>query len=484
MPQNVDEVWKGCLSALADQLAPQIYRTWFLPIAPISLDVDSNGAHLKLKVPSRFFYEWLERRYTKTLAETVDRVVGLHTEISFRVDATTPHLQEEEVVHAPRHASSRHTPSAPRVPGRAGELIATGSVRRPSPASSQQHQHQLNPSYTFDTYIEGDCNRLARSAAQAIADNPAKTSFNPFLIYGGVGLGKTHLAQAIGNYAIANGWQGRCLYVSSERFTAQFVHAIQENRVSDFTRHYRQIDLLIVDDIQFFGKKEKTQEEFFHIFNDLHQSGRQIVLSADRPPREIEGIEERLLSRFQWGLTADVQAPDLETRIAILQRNALASNFDLDADVISFVAERIKTNVRQLEGALVRLAAHANLHKRKIDLDFAQEVLRDLVDHHPGTVDIEEIKKAVASYYNTALDLLSAKTRRREVVQARQIAMYCCKQLTNQPLKTIGLRFGGRDHSTVIHACRSVENRLDTEPQFKYELERIQSDLTLRRNTG
>lgn len=484
MPDHADELWHKCQDSLADTLAPQIYKTWFEPISAVSFDENDGSAVLCLQVPSRFFYEWLERRYSRTLTSVVDAVAGRRTEVSFRVggNAHDESASDSEPLIGVTAAPETSTSMFSRVPVRAGELVATGGARTLFPGRSRPgHETQLNSVYTFEDLIEGDCNRLARSAAQAIAERPGTTSFNPFLVYGGVGLGKTHLAQAIGNHAVANGWQGRCLYVSSERFTSQFVHAIQENRVPDFTRTYRQIDLLIVDDIQFFGGKEKTQEEFFHIFNELHQSGRQIILLADRPPREIDGIEERLLSRFQWGLTADVQPPDLETRIAILQRKSASNQLSLSKGVLEFVAQRVKSNVRKLEGALVRLAAHAQLHGREIDCEFAAEILTDLIDDAPRTVDIDFVMRVVADYYNTDLNLLSDKTRRREVVQARQVAMYCCKKLTGQPLKTIGLRFGGRDHSTVIHACRTVENRLDVEPGFRHEMDRINTELQSRR---
>ncbi len=493
MHQTADEIWQRCRSALAEALAPQIYKTWFEPITAVSISERNGGPLLSLQVPSRFFYEWVERRYGATLTSVVDNVLGAKTAIAFQVGGDAhdergeaARLEQPSLQGPHAKGASANMVTQPglfdRVPNRTGELVATGGrsalFGRPRVTT---HDAQLNSAYTFDSFIEGDCNRLARSAAQAIAEQPGKTSFNPFLVYGGVGLGKTHVAHAIGNYAVANGWQGRCLYVSSERFTSQFVHAIQENRIADFTHFYRQIDLLIVDDIQFFGRKEKTQEEFFHIFNELHQSGRQIILLADRPPREIEGIEERLLSRFQWGLTADVQPPDLETRIAILQRKAESARVVLDPEVLEFIAQRIKSNVRKLEGALVRLSAHAQLHRRSIDVEFATEILRDLVDEKPQALDIDQIMRIVANYYHTDLNLLSDKTRRREIVQARQVAMYCCKQLTGQPLKTIGLRFGGRDHSTVIHACRAVENRLDVEPGFRHELDRIQDALASRR---
>jgi chromosomal replication initiator protein len=339
---------------------------------------------------------------------------------------------------------------------------------------------QLNDGYTFERFIEGDCNRLARSAAWAIAQEPGGTNFNPFLIYGGVGLGKTHLIQAVGNYAKSHQNADTVLYVSSERFTTEFVQSIQRNRISEFSMFYRQIDLLIVDDVQFFSGKEKTQEEFFHIFNALHQSGRQIVLSADRPPREIRGIEERLLSRFQWGLSADVQAPGLETRIAILQRKAEDDGIDLDQDVIEFMAHNIKSNIRELEGALIRLLAHSTLHKRDLDLSLAKDVLRDLVQDQNVSLTIEEIQRIVCEVLEIDEDLVRAKTRKREVVRARQIAMYFAKKLTQHSLKTIGLHFGGRDHSTVVHANNAVQDQMETDEQFRTMVNDIGRKIDLR----
>jgi chromosomal replication initiator protein len=338
---------------------------------------------------------------------------------------------------------------------------------------------QLNPSYTFARFIEGDCNRLARSASWAIAQHPGGTSFNPFLIYGGVGLGKTHLIQAIGNYVREHHKSQTVLYVSSERFTTQFVQAIQNNRASDFSTFYRQVDLLVVDDVQFFGGKEKTQEEFFHIFNTLHQSGKQIILSADRPPKDINGIEERLLSRFQWGLSADVQPPELETRIAILQRKAEDDGIHVDGDVIEFVAHNVKSNIRELEGSLIRLLAHATLHGREIDLDLAREVLRDLIKETRMSLGVEQIQQIVCEYFGMDEDLVRARTRKREVVQARQVAMYFSKQFTKHSLKTIGLKFGGRDHSTVIHGVQSVENQIETDPRYREIIDELRHKLEL-----
>jgi len=390
---------------------------------------------------------------------------------------------------APASPPSSRPESRPR-PDSDGPPAAGGSPASEKPPVSNpfaipglqknEIDSQLNRSYTFERFIEGDCNRLARSAAWAIAQEPGGTSFNPFLIYGGVGLGKTHLIQAVGNYVRTEPGDQSVLYVSSERFTTEFVQSIQRNRISEFSMFYRHIDLLIVDDVQFFSGKEKTQEEFFHIFNALHQSGRQIVLSADRPPRDIEGIEERLLSRFQWGLSADVQPPGLETRIAILQRKAEDDGIDLDDEVIEFIAHNIKSNIRELEGALIRLLAHSTLHQRDLDLELAKDVLGDLMEDRQVNLTIEEIQHIVCEYLDIPEDLVRDKTRKREVVRARQIAMYFCKKLTQHSLKTIGLHFGGRDHSTVIHANNTVEDQMETNDQFHSLVETIGRKIELR----
>ena len=338
----------------------------------------------------------------------------------------------------------------------------------------------LNRGYVFERFIEGDCNSFARSAAFAVGEQPGKTAFNPLFIYGGVGLGKTHLIQAIGNHARLHRRVQTCLYVSSERFTTEFVQAIKNNRAAEFSLFYRNIDLLIVDDIQFFAGKERTQEEFFHIFNALHQSGKQIVLSSDRPPRDIPDIEERLLSRFQWGLQADVKPPEFETRIAILQRRCDDDGIDLDREVLDFVAHNVKSNIRELEGALIRLIANATLQKREVDLMLAKEVLRDMIKDVRVSLTVEEIQRAAAEYFGIDERLLREKTRRREVVLARQVAMYFAKQLTTRSLKDIGGRFGGRDHSTVIHAINTVEDQMSTDARFREQVDGLRHLLDLR----
>ena len=498
---TADRAWKECIEIIRDNVSGQSFSTWFAPLRAVSLVEDGDDLKLTVQLPSRFYYEWLEEHYFDLVRKSVRKVLGptgrLYYDIVIEQDdaergapgasmqlparpANEPVSGDDELSNddfgmSYSGASFDTGPSTPEMPSTAIQNPFVIPGLRRSPVTTN-----LNGSYTFERFIEGDCNRLARNAALAIAQQPGKTQFNPFLIYGGVGLGKTHLIQAIGNYVRANKKAESIMYVSSERFTTEFVQAIQHNRASDFSMFYRSIDLLVIDDAQFFGGKEKTQEEFFHIFNALHQSGKQIVLSADRPPRDIEGIEERLLSRFQWGLSADMQPPDLETRIAILQRKAEDDGIAIDNEIIEFIGHNIKSNIRELEGALIRLLAFSTLNKREIDLKLAKEVLRDLIKDTQVTLSIDEIQHVVCDYFDIVVDLVRAKTRKREVVQARQIAMYFSKELTQHSLKTIGLHFGGRDHSTVIHANQSVLNQIDTDHKYRQTIEEIRHKLELR----
>ncbi len=495
MTRKPDEVWKECLDTIRDVVDPPSFKTWFEPIRAMSLETDDSGSKLTVRLPSPFFYEWLEQHYPALIRKTIIKVLGPEGRLVYDVvieqgDRSSGYGGSGIKLPARPTGSEDetgdvHTDSGGQLPSDGGPTPPRGpeandiGVTVTTPVMSTVYSN-LNPSYTFDRFVEGDCNRLARSASVAIAKQPGKTSFNPFMIYGGVGLGKTHLMQAIGNYAKANDPQYRILYVSSERFTTEFVQAIQHNRVSDFTVFYQSVDLLVIDDAQFFAGKEKTQEEFFHIFNALHQGGKQIVLSADRPPRDIEGIEERLLSRFQWGLAADMQPPDLETRIAILRRKAEDDGLAIDHDVIEFVAHNVKSNIRELEGALIRLLAFSTLNNREIDLVMAKDVLRDLVKDSRINLTIDELQSVVCDYFQIPVDLVCAKTRKREVVRARQVAMYFCKQLTQHSLKTIGLHFGGRDHSTVIHANQSVHDQMETDTNFRDMIEELHHKIDLR----
>ena len=515
MEQSPEVLWNACLEVIRANITPQSFKTWFGPIRAVSVERDDEAVKLTVELPSQFYYEWLEEHYFKLLRKTITKVLGPTGRLFYKVviekdDVATgyggasmqlPATQQPQ--RPPPQGPSggpRPTPR-PAVPAPAGARPVSGrtgpqpadGAGQPAPATrTAPHpfalpgiqrapvESNLNAAYVFDRFIEGDCNRLARSAAYAIGQQPGGTSFNPFLVYGGVGLGKTHLIQAVGNYALGHGFAESVLYVSSERFTNEFVQSIKQNRAAEFSLYYRSVDVLIVDDIQFFEGKERTQEEFFHIFNALHQSGKQIILSSDRPPKEIQGIEHRLLSRFQWGLSADIKAPELETRVAILERKAEDEGIDLSADVIEFIAHNIKSNIRELEGALIRLLANATLQKREVDVNLARDVLRDLIHDAPVSITVEEIQRIVAEFYGIGDHLMRDKTRKREIVQARQVAMFFSKQFTPHSLKNIGLHFGGRDHSTVIHATQSVENQIDTDERFRESIETLRRRIELR----
>ena len=543
MDESAEHVWDECLDIIRDNVRRQSYKTWFEPLEAQSLVEEDGLKNLTIQLPSRFYYEWLEEHYFSLLRKTITKVLGKDGRLLYDVviEQENPDAPDEGAsMELPARRPDEETPSAaadspnqsspaqqePHTPREdasephdsSSESPSSESPDRPNPSSSPptddpvpqqspvQHSDtteeqsappvqnpfaipgiqdanidsQLNESYTFERFIEGDCNELARSAAWTIAQEPGGTSFNPYLIYGGVGLGKTHLIQAVGNYVTAHFPDKTALYVSSERFTTEFVQSIQQNRINEFSMFYRQVDVLIVDDVQFFSGKEKTQEEFFHIFNALHQAGKQIVLSADRPPRDIEGIEERLLSRFQWGLSADVQPPGFDTRVEILERKAADDGIDLSSNVIEFIAHNVKSNIRELEGALIRLLAHSTLHQRDLDLALAKEVLHDLMEEKQPSLTIEDIQGVVCEYLNIDEERVRSKTRKREVVRARQIAMYFCKRLTQNSLKTIGLHFGGRDHSTVIHANNTVEDRMEDDEQFQDTVEEIKRKIELR----
>ncbi|MCS7081941.1 MAG: chromosomal replication initiator protein DnaA [Bacteroidetes bacterium] len=471
---TAQEVWARCLALIRDNIPLRAYKTWFEPIRAIALRQEAGGPVLILGLPSGFFVEWIEEHYGRLFWAAIRDVLGSSAQVQYEIT-----LEDDPIAlppSPPRGLEWRATPSAsapmPTSPPLPNPMVLPGLQKPP-------FESQLNESYTFERFIEGDCNKLARSAAWAIAQNPGKTSFNPFLVYGGVGLGKTHLIQAIGNEVKRRMPSVKVFYISSERFTNEFVMAIQHNRVNEFSLFYRQIDLLIVDDVQFFAGKEKTQEEFFHIFNALHQSDRQIVLSSDRPPRDLQGLEDRLLSRFNWGLSVDLQPPDLETRMAILRRKAADMGLSLPEPVVDFIAQHITSNIRELEGAIIRLLAVSSSQSRPIDLALAKEALRDIIRDHRLNVTIEQIQRQVCAYFGIPEDLVRAKTRKQEVVLARHIAMYLAKKLTKSSLKTIGLHFGGRDHSTVIHACESIEQLLEENERYRKMIAEIQRKIEL-----
>jgi len=338
---------------------------------------------------------------------------------------------------------------------------------------------QLNPHYSFDNFIEGDCNRLARSAGYAVARKPGGTAFNPLLIYSSVGLGKSHLAQAIGIEIKNLHAEKIVLYVTSNRFTQQFIEAVRNNEQNDFVHFYQMVDVLIVDDVQFLAGKEKTQDVFFHVFNHLHQTGKQIILTSDKAPVELQGMEQRLLSRFKWGLSADLQPPSLETRIAILEQKMYNEGIDLPSEVVEYLAYSITTNVRDLEGAFISLIAQSSLNKKTITLDLAKQMIDKFVKNTAREVSIDYIQKIVCDYFDMSIDTLKSKTRKREVVQARQIAMYFAKQMTKSSLANIGAHCGGKDHATVLHACKTVNNLMDTDKCFRSYIEDLKKKISI-----
>lgn len=349
-------------------------------------------------------------------------------------------------------------------------LVVNNAVKNPfviPGIKKMQIDPQLNPNYTFDAYIEGDCNRVARRAGKTVADKPGANSFNPLVVYGGVGLGKTHLVQAIGNDVKRLHPNRIVLYVSSEKFINQFMDHSRNGAINDFIHFYQLIDVLIVDDVQFFGKADKSQDAFFAIFNHLHQSGKQLILTSDKSPKDLDGVQERLLSRFRWGLSADLQIPDYETRIEILERKMKADGLEMPHEVVKYIAYNINSNVRELEGALISLLAQSSLNRREIDLDLAKKVLRNFIKSSSKEITIDTIQKMVCDFFNVPYDKLLQKTRKREIVQARQITMYLAKSFTKNSLKTIGEHFGGRDHTTVIHSCQTVKDLMDTDSLFK-----------------
>ncbi len=475
MNLNHKDIWERCLEVIRDNINLQSFKTWFEPIE--SLKLDDNV--LTIQVPSQFFYEWLEEHYVSLLRKTIKHFLGPDGRLEYSIIVEN-NLDEGRKYAINIPTSSREVNT--RNPAVSMPINIGKSVPNPFviPGIKKINiDSQLNANYTFENFLEGDCNRLARAAGYAVASKPGQTAFNPLLLYGGVGLGKTHLAQAIGNEVKSQYPNKIVLYVSSEKFCNQFVEAIKNNTVNDFISFYQLIDVLIVDDIQFFSGKEKTQDHFFHVFNHLHQAGKQIVLTSDCPPKDLKGMEERLLSRFKWGLSADLQLPDYHTRVAILKNKMYKDGIELPGDVIEYIAHNITSNVRELEGALISLLAQSSLNKREVDLDLAKQMLKNFIKNVSREISIDAIQKLVCEHLTVDQDLLRAKTRKREIVQARQISMFFAKELTKASLKTIGMHFGGRDHSTVIHAVQTVNDLISIDKEFRKNIDDIKKKISM-----
>ena len=467
-----NQTWANCLKYIEEKIPEQSFKTWFQPINPINL----KDSVLTIQVPSQFFYEWLEDNYVDLLKEAIQVELGGKGKLEYSVvvDQGNSKNQPYTVNLAQKKDFSRFGQN-----GANSKSNYKSPFSLPEVANNQQNSN-LNSDYTFETYIEGDCNRLARSAGYAVASKPGSTSFNPLMIYGQVGLGKTHLIQSIGNRIKKENPENFVLYVASEKFASQFIEALKNNSLQDFTNFYLNVDTLIIDDVQFFKDKVKTQEIFFHIFNHLHQNNKQIVMSSDRPPTELEGLQERLVSRFKWGLTADLQTPDFETRLAIIQKKLQDDGIEINDKVLEYLAYSVDSNIRELEGVLISLVAHSSLNKTPIDLELAKQTLKSIVKNIESEVGIEYIQKTVSEYFNVSSDDLKAKTRKKEIVIARQLAMYFSKDYTNHSLKSIGSHFGGRDHSTVIHALQSVSDMLDTDARFRSSFSELQKKFQMK----
>lgn len=454
LEKDPKDIWKECLSIIKENVPFITYNTWFLPIKPFELDNDT----LKIYVPNNFFIEWIEEHYNTLINKTVAQVLGGSGKLAYVV--------LEEKLDVVENIPTSNTTTA-----------ASSSV--PTVTKPKEFESYLNPRYIFENFIKGEGNQLARAAAIAIGENPGQTSFNPLFVYGGVGLGKTHLIQAIGNKILERFPDKRVIYLSSDVFTVEFVEAIQNNTVNDFSNFYKSMDALIIDDIQFLVGKEKTQDLFFHIFNTLHQTGKQIILSSDKPPKDLKGLNERLISRFLWGLQADIQPPDFETRLAILKNKSLTYGMDLKNEILEYIAYNITSNIRELEGCLIKLLANSSLNSKEIDFELAKKTVREVSTNKQVNISIDHITKIVCEFYHVEENKVREKNRRKEVVLARQVAMFLSKQLTRSSLKTIGLHFGGRDHSTVIHAQSSIEQMIGTDQKMKELIESLKNKIEL-----
>jgi chromosomal replication initiator protein len=476
MIKKHEDVWGRILTVIKDNIPYQSFKTWFEPIIPVKLD---NNV-LTIQVPTHFFYEWLEEHYITLLSRAIRKELG-----------PTGRLEYSIVVEKPSYGKEGYTIKYPtekktvqNKPINAPVNISSNAKEIPNPfiipgLKKIKVDSQLVSGYSFDNFVEGDCNRLARSAGWAVAENPGKTAFNPLFIYSQTGLGKTHLVHAIGLQVKNNFPNLTVLYVQTEQFINQFIDSVRNNNQNDFIHFYKMIDVLILDDIQFLANKEKTQDVFFHIFNFLHQNNKQIILTSDKPPVELKGMEPRLLSRFKWGLAADLQVPDLETRIAILQKKLYTDGINMPNDVIEYLAYSITTNIREMEGALISLMAQSSLNKKEITIDLARQMIDKFVKSTSKEISIDYIQKVVCDYFSLPVEVINSKTRKREIVQARQLAMYFSKKHTKNSLNTIGLHCGNKDHATVLHAVKTVKNLMETDKKFKVYVEEIDQKLKM-----
>ena len=474
MSITAQSVWNNCLKFIKDNIQPQAYKTWFEPIVAVKL---ADNA-LSIQVPSKFFYEWLEEHYVKILKVSLTKELGNNAKLVYII--------KMENTYGNKQPFTEKIPSSNRTPVKSQDVDLSLNNKNPKLRNpfvipgirNVKIESQLNPNYSFENFLEGDSNRLARSAGLAVAAKPGGTSFNPLLIFGGVGLGKTHLAHAIGVDIKDKYPEKTVLYISAEKFTQQYIDAVKKNNRNDFIHFYQIIDVLIIDDVQFLSGKTGTQDVFFHIFNHLHQNGKQVILTSDKAPVDMQDIEQRLLSRFKWGLSAELQNPDFETRVSILKNKLYRDGVEMPEDIIDYVAKNINSNVRELEGAIISLIAQSSFNKKEITIDLAKVIVEKFVKNTKREVSIDYIQKVVSDYFQMDIDTLQSKTRKRHIVQARQLAMFFAKKFTKASLASIGSQIGKRDHATVLHACKTVDNLSTTDKQFKKYVEDITKKLS------
>lgn len=451
MDTQLKELWEKTLNILKGELTEVSFNTWIKSAEPISIVNNS----IRLGVPNEFTKDILEKRYKDLLKNAIKLISSKSYDIEF-----TTMIEDAADKDIPLDNSSN--------------ITSTSSSVKPNDEMSAI----LNPKYTFDSFVIGNSNRFAHAASLAVSESPAK-AYNPLFIYGGVGLGKTHLMHAIGHYILANNSKAKVVYVSSEKFTNELINSIKDDTNEEFRSKYRNVDVLLIDDIQFIAGKERTQEEFFHTFNALHEADKQIILSSDRPPKEIPTLEDRLRSRFEWGLIADIQPPDFETRIAILKKKADVENLNIPNEVMAYIATKIKSNIRELEGALIRIVAYSSLTNKEITVELASEALKDIISNkQTKQINLENIQDVVAAYYSLKVDDLKSQRRTRNVAYPRQIAMYLCRTLTDMSLPKIGEEFGGRDHTTVIHAYDKISDNLKIDEALQNVINELTKKLT------
>lgn len=477
MEKDYQRVWEECLSFIKDNLAgkenEKVFSTWFEPIVPVNLD----GSTLIIQVPSQFFYEWLEQNYAELLKNAIRLTLGPNACLQYSIVMDTSISESPITTCIP---SSGRPTTVNRAKDAPMTLNRPENREFPNPfvipgIQKVRINSQLSASYTLHNFVEGECNRLARAAGYAVAENPGKTAFNPLMLHGGVGLGKTHLANAIGLKTKELHPEKIVLYVTSEQFMQQYQDAGRNGTTSDFVHFYEMVDVLIVDDIQFWANKAaRTQEAFFHIFNTLHQGGKQLIITSDKAPSELQGLEDRLISRLKWGLAAELDAPDVETRMMILKQKLQNDGVEMPEEVVEYIAYNINTNVRELEGALISLMAQSSLTHRTITLDLARQMVDKFVKSTNREVTIDYIQKVVCDYFNIPIDSIHSRTRKREIVQARQLTMYFAKKMTKSSLAIIGLQCGNKDHATVLHACKTVSNLAETDKQFRFWIDELE----------